>query len=166
MKKPIIAALAIAALAGCASRPPAPTYKQFSSSAEAEYEPYLVDGNSEIVGQAFLAQKGGGTVKAAGRLVTIDPVTEVSRAWWYQAGKVWRYKSTVPPFPKFVSARRSTTADADGRFKFSNIPAGSYYIRTEITWDVPFHGAQGGLVTGIVEVKAGESKQAIVNGAN
>lgn len=166
MKTTIIAAIILAFLSGCATRQPPPTYTTFSANAEAEYLPYLTKGNSEIVGQAFLAQKGGGTVKAAGREVTLDPVTEVSLKWWTQAGKVWQYRNSTPPSKNFLAAHRTTVADADGRFKFTGLPAGSYFLRTEITWDVPFHGVQGGLVTTSIQVKEGELKQAILNSVN
>ena len=166
MKNIIIAAIFLAGLSACASRPPTPTYTAFSPNAESEYAPYLLKGTAEISGQGFLAQKGGGTVKAAGREVILDPVTEVSTKWWYQAGKVWAYRNSTPPSVNFRAARRTTIADADGRFKFADLSAGSYYIRTEVTWDVPFHGIQGGLVTGTVTVKDGESKQTILNSSN
>ena len=166
MKKVLLAATIVAALSACAHRPPAPTYPGFSANAEAEYAPYLGAGTAEIAGQAFLSQKGGGTIKAAGRTVTLDPVTEVSLKWWYQAGKVWAYRHTTPPSANFKAARRTTVADADGRFTFSGLPEGSYFVRTEVTWDVPYHGVQGGIVSASVQVKAGEKKQAIINSAN
>ena len=127
-------------------------------------EQLLVDGTAEINGQAFLVQKGGGTVKAAGRVVTLDPVTTISQNWWMQAGRVYMHRASLPPSEGFNKARRTATADADGRFKFTKLPAGSYYVRSELTWTVPFHGVQGGLLTSKEDVAAGETKTIMLNG--
>jgi hypothetical protein len=63
-----------------------------------------------------------------------------------------------------VRARRITTADAEGRFKFSNIPAGEYYVRTQVTWEVGgYNQTQGGLVGHIIEVKDNQNKEVILN---
>jgi hypothetical protein len=166
LKKTLFIAITIGMLAACATKTPPPKYATYSANAEMEYAPYVIPGQSTITGQAFLTQNGGGVVKAAGRVVTLDPVTEVSKNWWYQAGRVWNNRHSTPPSPNFLKARRVTTADADGRFKFANVPAGAYYLRTELTWQVPYHGIQGGLLFKVVEVKDGETVSSILNSAN
>ncbi|NHZ96960.1 carboxypeptidase regulatory-like domain-containing protein [Massilia sp. CCM 8734] len=145
---------------------PKPTYpSSYDANLENDYAPYIVDGTAEISGQAFLVQKGGGTVKAAGRTVTLDPVTTISQNWWMQAGRVWKHRASLPPSAGFTKARRTVTADADGRFKFTRLPAGFYYVRSELTWTVPFHGVQGGLLTSKEDVTEGEVKTIMLNGA-
>ncbi|NHZ79252.1 hypothetical protein F2P44_08175 [Massilia sp. CCM 8695] len=96
-------------------------------------------------------------------MVTLDPVTTTSSNCWKQAGRTWKYRLSLPPSEGFTSARRSVTADADGRFKFSKLPAGSYYLRTELTWDVAYHGIQGGVLAAEHEVKPGETKTVMLN---
>lgn len=157
--------LAILALTGCATHNvPPPQWNQSSDKTEDEYKPYLVDGDASIIGQAFLTQQSGGVVKAAGRTVTLDPATTVGNEWWTKAGVMYVFRFLTPPSAAFQNARRTTVADADGRFKFTNIPAGKYYVRTEVTWEIGGrNSSQGGLVGQAVEVKSNQNKEIILN---
>jgi hypothetical protein len=159
--KNVLAGFAMLALSSCATVIPLPTWNASGAALEAEYEPYMQQGTSQIVGQAFFAQRGGGTVKAAGRNVTLDPATTIGNEWWGKAGKVWVHRELMPPSPGFVKARRTVVADAEGRFSFKEIPAGKYYVRTEVTW---WAGSlQGGLVGQPIEVAPDETKEVILN---
>ena len=159
----LIAVVSIIAsfLYGCAVPDP-PKWNDSSSTAR-EYAKYLVDGNSSLSGQAFLAQRGGGVVKAAGRTVTLDPATTTGKEYWEKAGRTWDFKTVVPPSPEFNKARRLATADAEGRFSFKNIPAGFYYVRTSVTWMVGDYNIQGGIVGKLVEVKEGQNAEVILS---
>jgi hypothetical protein len=148
------------ALSGCVTAQP--QWNVATDSSESEYAPYLKAGTATLTGQAFLAQRGGGVIKAAGRNVTLDPATSIGNEWWGKAGKVWVHRALVPPSVAFATARRTTVADADGKFKFSNIPPGRYYVRTEVTWEVGYE-AQGGLVGQLVEVQDAQAKEVILN---
>jgi hypothetical protein len=164
MKILLSLAAVVTLLLGCAHRAPPPTFTPVTETTEAEYLPYSMPGSNVLTGQAFMNQKGGGVVKAAGRTVTLDPATETTgRNWWSQAGRKWSTRYTLPLSPTGRKLRRTTVADAEGRFKFEGLPSGSYYVRTEITWDVPYHGIQGGLVGKQVTVEPGVSTDVILN---
>ncbi|MDB6032201.1 MAG: putative lipoprotein [Verrucomicrobiales bacterium] len=150
-------------MAGCVTLPPPPQWNPVSDAAEAEYRPYLAGGKGSLTGQAFLVQRGGGVVKAAGRNVTLDPATSVGNEWWGKAGKVWAHRSLTPPSPGFAKARQTTVADADGKFKFSGLAAGRYYVRTEVTWEVGGLPPQGGLVGVPVDVRDAQITEVILN---
>ena len=141
---------------------PAPAWADLSST-ENEYDIYLKPGTAAIHGQAFLTQKGGGVVRAAGNTVTLDPATTIGNEWWLKAGKSWSNKDAVPKSLGFAKARKVTVADADGKFKFTGIPAGKYYVRTEVTWEAGQWGIQGGLVGTVVEVAENQTSEIIVN---
>lgn len=158
-----ILGLALLALAACTTVTPPPVWETINAEREAEYAPYLVPGDGELTGQAFLTQRGGGVVKAAGRTVTLDPATSIGNEWWGKAGKLWAHRSLTPPSPNFAKARRTVIADADGKFRFTRLPAGKYYVRTEVTWDVAYHGPQGGLVGQVVDVPASGAAEVILN---
>lgn len=162
MKALIIAAISLT-LVACATPAP-PKWGASPPAAEREYDAYVMAGTSQLVGQAFLAQAGGGVVKAAGRSVSLDPATTIGAEWWSKAGQMWIHRDHVPPSPGFLKARRTTVADADGRFKFKDLPAGRYYVRTEVTWEIGgYNPTQGGLVFALVDVGEGEVKEIILN---
>lgn len=149
--------------AACATVPP-PTWEPSSSQREKEYAPYNVLGTGTLTGQAFLAQVNGNVVKAAGQTVTLDPATSVGNEWWGKAGKHWIFRGLTPDSPGFASTRRSTTADAEGRFKFQDLPAGSYFVRTQVTWEVGgYYPTQGGLVGKQVQIEEGKTTEVILN---
>jgi hypothetical protein len=152
-----------ALLCSCATVKP-PVWNAISDSAEAEYQAYTPGGTASLSGQAFLTQRGGGVVKAAGRTVTLDPATSVGNEWWAKSGKSWALRSFTPPSPGFAKARKTTVADADGRFKFLGLAPGKYYVRTEVTWEAGgYTPTQGGLVGQLVEVKADQPTEVVLN---
>lgn len=153
-------ALLIAA-AGCETIQ-APQWTSINDQTEKEYAPYIAGGSGSIEGQAFLVQNGGGVVRAAGRTVTLDPVTTIGNEWWQKAGKVWALRTLVPPSQGFAKARRTTVADADGRFKFRDLAPGSYFLRTDVTWMVGY-GTEGGLVGRVVKVPESKAVEVVLN---
>lgn len=153
----------ITILSGCVTTSPPPTWEPTTKIRETEYDHYLEKGTGSLTGQAFLTQRGGGVVKAAGRTVTLDPATSTGNEWWGKSGKVYEHRMLTPPSPGFAKARRKAIADADGKFKFTDLPAGKYYVRTEVTWDVVYHGVQGGLVGQVVEINEDETTEVILN---
>lgn len=159
-----LAALGVAAT-GCARRGPrSPTWLPQSEAREAEYRPYMAPGTATLTGQAFLTRRDGGVVKAAGRKVTLDPATSVGAEWWDKVGRLWLQAHLVPPSEAFWKARRTVVADADGRFKFADLPAGRYYVRSEVTWEVGgYYPTQGGLVGKLIEVRPGAIEDVILN---
>lgn len=158
----------MAFLAGCASKP----FEWTANTPEfdKEYVQYSKPGTGAIQGQAFLQQRNGATVKASGRVVYLDPATTLATQWFENYGRYYMPPDDyAPPSKLFESARRQTIADAEGRFKFSNLPDGSYYIRTTVTWETVAYrvlyvgtSTQGGIVKAKVEVKNGEVTDAII----
>ncbi len=131
--------------AGCAgslrNERPAPLLRPADSL---EYAPYIWNGTLELTGQAFLTTKDGTVKPAAGRLVTLDPATSYARAWFRRYGADPNRFEDPAPDTRFASARRTTVADADGRFRFVRLGAGDYLVRTTIEWrgetDDSLHG--------------------------
>lgn len=145
-------------LAACYPTPHYAPVAAISPPNEAEYAPYLVPGTASVSGQGFLVQRGGATVRAAGREVTLDPATAYAMAWYTSSG----YGGDAAIF---IQARRTTTADADGRFTFSGLPAGRYIVKTNVTWEVPSQtgtSVQGGMVSRVITVAAGEKKENVI----
>lgn len=143
---------------GCVPPDVAPQWMPSTSALEAEYVPFFGSGTGSLVGQAFIRQNGGGVVKAAGKTVTLDPATTIGKEWAEKAGTKWESRSFTPPSQGFTKARRSTVADAEGRFHFSDLPKGKYIVRTEVTWMVPYWPDQGGALLFYVDIRDGQSE--------
>ncbi len=152
-------------LTGCATAagpPPVPRPLRGPTDAS-EYAAFAVDGSLELRGQAFLTTRGGEVRVAAGRLVTLDPATTYAGEWFRRFGGDVEEFGVLPSDSRFGAARRTTTADAEGRFTFSDLVPGTYLLRTTVTWETgsSFDDPQGGVVASVVTVA--ESAEVILN---
>ena len=165
--KIIVTAFAIAALAGCA----APRVKTFSPLPfdEAEYATLPASGTGTVRGQVFAKTVGGDVKKGAGENVVMFPATKYGEQRYREqvlGGKLLS-KAEDPRYQNYVLAK---TTDGDGKFEFTSVPPGNYYVLSSVTWTViepssfgPLHRKQGGQVVRRVEVKNGVVTDAILN---
>ena len=147
--------LVLAVFAGCVAPIRPYVWQESSPTQETEYDPYMDQGAGSVTGQAFLQRKDGVTVRAAGSVVTLDPATSLGDEWWDRPVRYAHEYFDVPPSRAFRRARRCVRADADGNFRFENLPVGKYYIQAEVTWK-PGYDWVGGLVGAMVEIRNGE----------
>ncbi len=113
----------------------------------ADYVPFANPGTGSISGQAFVTTKGGAVKAAAGRVVTLIPDTKDGMLWMSimelkimsrLAGKLSPSGVVLPEMDSRAAAfKRTTVADADGRFGFAELAPGSYLLGTTISWMVP-----------------------------
>lgn len=136
-----------------------PTYPPGSP---ADYAAFLRPGKGILDGQAFLTTRGGEVRLAAGRVVTLDPVTTLSRAWFRTVGSVAGRFEEAPADTLFLRARRTATVDAQGKFRFADLAPGMYYVRTIVSWEVA-NEIQGGLVADSVGVNDSRESSAILH---
>jgi hypothetical protein len=145
----------VAGLIGCAS-----PYIIKSAYNEVDFRPFAVKGDAVLNGQAFLKTQGGDVKFAAGEKIELIPKTaytsELMATWGEPLAnldKGWRQHI------------RTVVADASGNFEFKNIPAGSYYVQTYITWKYATSmGLQttGGRVTQELTIGAAETKKVVL----
>ena len=123
---------------------PACIMKSKAPGLSAAFDPsaaaYVIEkGTGRIEGQAFLAREVGGPITPASGEVLLMPVTP------YQTARMnlMYANSKSKPFgvneftnnpSGFETYRRSTEADAEGRFTFTDVKAGSYYIIAPVSW--------------------------------
>ena len=122
-------------LLGCTAMPVPYVWPKVSNEQEAEYSPYMQRGDGIITGQAFLVRRDGMTIRASGEIVTLDPATALGAQWWGRPVQYQHEYFDIPPSGAFLRARRWVVADADGNFRFENLPPGRYYVQVSVTWD-------------------------------
>ena len=155
---PTLHLLALLVLAACVPDPITPirTVMPFDPSLAA----YIMDiGDNTITGQAFLRQRGGGVVTCAGASVFLVPQTPHSQE---RFGII--YGTITEPAlgvriaddadPRYLEFVRETTCDAEGDFRFVDVPDGEYFVQTRVDWVVA-SVRQGGPVMAPVTVSGG-----------
>jgi hypothetical protein len=128
-----------------------------------EYAPYAGTGTGKITGQAFLKTVGGDVKYAAGNMITLHPVTSLTREWFEKM--VVQGVPLGAGNPHSDDLRRLVQADAEGRFTFDHLPPGDYYVTTNLTWGVPTSigvTPTGGIAHAKTHVVNGQTTQVIV----
>jgi hypothetical protein len=110
---------------------------------EAEYAAIPTSGTGIVSGQAFLKIRGGDIKVAAGEKVILNPVTSYSNQWYNVS--YLGHNQLGPPDQRIDKYLKIKIADAQGRFRFKNVPPGEYYVTTVVSWEAPV-GDQGALV--------------------
>jgi hypothetical protein len=161
MRKLNYAVLAAALLCGCVAAP------EIKSTFDANEAAFIhKQGNGSISAQAFLRRNDGVVVYAAGSEVRLIPKTRYSEeriTALYRGAKYNVYVPSPPSPPGFESAMKATKADGEGRFSFTGLADGDYYVVTSVKWlagDVP----QGGNLMESVSVRGGNSVNVIMTG--
>ena len=102
---------------------------------ESEYAPYKGVGTAIVYGEAFLLTRGGDVKKGAGARIYLSPVTSYSTEFFQRS--VLAGQRLEDPDPRVVPYVRTTIADSEGKFEFSDVPAGTFYLYCWIVWEVP-----------------------------
>jgi poly(3-hydroxybutyrate) depolymerase len=150
-----------ALLFGCAT-PPQPV-QRIPFPVE-EYSRLPTKGTGVVEGQAFLKTNGGDVKFGAGSEVTLIPVTTYSEQW-YDVGFV-QHKPITESDRRQLPYVRFTQADGNGNFKFTELPAGQYFISAEVIWQAPspYGGTakQGGRIANRITVNEGKSTRTML----
>ncbi|MGK5057316.1 hypothetical protein ACQ4WY_10265 [Janthinobacterium sp. LB2P49] len=151
-------------LMGCSTPRPPVVMPEFQ---QAEYDALSKTGSGGVKGQAFMKTKGGEFKKAGGEKVTLRPKTEYARKLAMLPASLYKRQVVGTVSPKIRDYDRTTMADSEGRFEFTDVPDGTYYVTTNVSWSVFYPGAftpveskQGGTIT--TEVTVADSKVSTV----
>lgn len=160
-KRIIIAGLATLALAGCVAPPKDTTISSTYNHNEMKF--IQSTGTASVTGQAFMRQRGGGVVTAAGEEILLLPATAYTRE---VTDKMLSGQAQLSAGAALKGYTRKTTADADGRFKFNGLAAGSYIALAVVRWEIPSeYGSrpQGGGLKQEVTVAEGQTAEIIMS---
>lgn len=130
-------------------------------------------GKNTITGSALLRTRGGEARTCAAvdvYLIPSSPYADARMTLIYGADdRGYRsasafYNVEDPPVG-YIKANRSTICDAQGYFTFDQVPDGTYYITSVVTWSVPGRYVsltQGGGLMAKVTVEGGETKRVML----
>jgi len=100
-----------------------------------EYKSPNKEGTGIITGRAFLKAEGGEVKTLAGQTVRLHPATIYSDQWFELASNEKVHRAAYDH--RLEDYVFMTIADDDGRFTFKDVPAGEYYLTTQIFWFKP-----------------------------
>lgn len=157
MRIPMVVAAAIT-IAGCASKPPAQTVlPKFDPAA---HRAYLVTGNGEIRGQAFLRQPDD-SVTCAGGAVIATPATPFFRELLGLAARGQMPLIGEAVGPDYVSIVHASVCDTAGNFSIAGLPPGDWLVAATVNWTVR-NTTNGGLLVYKVRLRNPETVQIVM----
>lgn len=131
----------------------------------------LQPGPNVIVGNALLRTQGGEVRTCAGELVRLIPATayvdDVMRQVFGETEHGYRSLGTgrslqLPqPNPAYDDVR-STRCNSNGMFVFTNVADGTFYVMTDVKWNVSQYGTQGGMLLEKVRVAGGKKVEIVM----
>ncbi len=137
----------IVSASACAPWPlptPTPTAPVYAATFSADEHAALSQpGTATIRGQAFVKTRGGDVKPCAGEAITLFPGTAYVGEIF---GRIERGESLTVPDPRLDTYTKKAIGDGEGRFAFTGIAAGTYYVSCYVNWEVP--GAYGLSKTG------------------
>ncbi|PKB22061.1 carboxypeptidase-like regulatory domain-containing protein [Janthinobacterium sp. 64] len=130
---------------------------------QAEYDALSKTGSGGVKGQAFMKTKGGEFKEAGGDTVTLRPKTEYARKLAMLPASLYKCQVVSTVSLKFCDYDRTAMTDSEGRFEFTEVPDGTYYVTTNVSWLAYYPGTfpsveskQGGTIP--MEVTVADSK--------
>lgn len=163
MKRVLWGAAMAAVLAGCAVPVQQKTYDPLPFNA-AEYEALPTTGTGVVRGQVFLKTRGGDVKKGAGSPVVLTPATSISEQT-YREGYLGGKRPSSKGGGETEKYWRRSTADAEGRFEFRDVPPGKFFVLSEVVWEAPTQfglAKQGGLIVMPVQIENDKAVEVIV----
>ncbi len=123
------------------------------------------EGTGIVTGRAFLKTRSGDVKTLAGQTVRLHPATIYSDQWFELASNEKVYKAAYDH--RLEDYVFMTIADDDGHFTFKDVPAGEYYLTTQIFWFSPvgYRGIlipQGGRIRRKITVENGKTLDLIL----
>jgi len=106
------------------------TYERKAEFNPEEYAPYAGTGTARVCGQAYLNMDDGKPHVASGDRVLLAPATSYTEEAIMV--KVRRGRKMVDPAPEAMKFEQHAKTDAEGRFCFTGLPAGEYYVVADI----------------------------------
>lgn len=151
------------AYAGCSAsnepeRKSTPSFVEMQTEFDyAEHEPYAKAGKNGIRGRAFVTRSGDVVVTCAGNRVLLLPATSYFREmFWHMIVAGSEPNPPAKPHPGLKRMIRRAECDAQGRFSFSDVPDGTWFVLTQVSAE------GGGLLITETTVRNGVTPQILL----
>ncbi len=154
----VVASAVLFAISVCGC-PQNPAITRHGILNQEEYAPYQLPGSAVVEGQVVVRVPGGGTFYGAdGEVLLLPRVTETER---YVNDVVLPGKMKLPS-QHMNQVRWATTSDAQGRFRFDGLPAGTYFVVCPVAWFDAAGKPAKGMALGQVSVADGQQATVVV----
>ncbi|WP_457626979.1 hypothetical protein [Persephonella sp.] len=129
-------------------------------------------GDNILIGQAFLRTENGTVITCAGYEVQLIPYSEYAAErlrFIYGNDKegfipIEKYPKKIkfyPDYAEFDRVKKTAVCDANGIFKFKDLPDGTYFVITKIIWYAP--RLKGGYLMKRVTLEKGEVRELLLS---
>ena len=166
-------------LTSCVSTPLTPEYNSYIKDVKKTLTVYnreevswsFEKGTGILIGSGFLVQNSGNVVKCSGKEVALYPVSSYSKERFrniygsvyggFNPASLPRRVDTANY--QYTQDRITSTCDIDGKFKFTNLPAGQFYVVTQVIWTGYNTWYEGGYISKRVVIEEGKTTEVILN---
>jgi hypothetical protein len=119
-------------LCGCASSHSVILERQRKYD-DAEFAPYRRTGTATLTGQVSFKNRWGDVRFGVEDSVYLFPTTRYTTEWWQRTLLEGKY--LPDPDPRSLTCMRTRVTDTKGRFTFTYLPAGEYFVVCTVRWD-------------------------------
>lgn len=112
-----------------------PQREMKASFSLADHQPWAAKGNAGVDGEGFIRRPNGWLARCSGNKVYLVPASAYFREWIdiRRSGAV--VANSVELSKLHREAQRETQCDQRGRFAFSDLPAGKWFVITRISYE-------------------------------
>lgn len=173
MKSPLLSSAFLLILSGCIAGNNFHNNKtqtiNLTSTFDSESAAYILkEGTGTISGNASLTDPHGETISCAGNNVYLVPVTEYSTERYhhlfgkngngFSSDDIIFHIKFKPDNPEFRKYMKVSTCNYIGEFTFDNIPAGEYYLGTNIISEIEgYNTIEGGALAKKISLQEGQN---------
>lgn len=112
-----------------------PQHELKASFSMADHQPWSAMGNASIDGEGFIRRPNGLLARCSGNKIYLVPASAYFREWIDIRRAGAQVANAVELTKTHKAAQRETQCDQRGRFAFSGLPAGKWFVITRISYE-------------------------------
>ncbi len=112
-----------------------PQREMKASFTMADHQAWAAKGNASIDGEGFIRRPNGFLARCSGNKVYLVPASAYFREWIDVRRAGAQVSNAVELTKHHKAAQRETQCDQRGRFAFSDLPAGKWFVITRISYE-------------------------------